>query len=124
MKNILRLKKGDAAIIAAVLLTALFLFLLSSSDGSAVAEISVDGKTVKTIDLSEKSEAYSISLENGVIIEVSDNCIYFLESDCRGRDCIACGRLSSPGETAVCIPNRTVIKLTGKSDGAFDAVSY
>ncbi len=124
MKPSLKIKKADIAVIIPIVLAAICLLMFSSSQGSATAVITVDGKDIRHIDLSENKDTYTIDLENGVEIEVSGNSIYFTSSDCKGKDCIACGKLSSAGDTAVCIPNKTIIKLTGKSNGTPDAVSY
>lgn len=124
MKHLFSIKKADIAVIAAILLIAVSLFLFGHSTGTPTATITVDGKNIQTIDLSEQHENRIIELENGVKIEVSENSICFIDSDCTGKDCIACGMLSSPGDIAVCIPNKTIIKLTGKTNGVPDAVSY
>lgn len=124
MKKKLSIKKADILIICAVLFSAGCLFLFTTSDGPSQAEIIVDGAIIHTVNLSSEKETRTIDLDNGVIIEVSENSIYFKQSDCNGKDCIACGRLSSPGDMAVCIPNKTIIKLTGKQNGSPDAVSY
>ncbi len=124
MKHRLTIKKADIAVIAFLLFIAAAVFMISGKNADCTAEISVDGEIIKTIELWKNDETVTVDTGNGVIIKAEKNEIFFVESDCSGKNCIACGRLSSPGDTAVCIPNKTIIKLTGNKNGLPDAVSY
>ena len=121
----LHLKRADAILIAALLLASGILFLLRGRGGDVTAAVSVDGETLYTIALAEVAEPYTLPLENGVVLQVSPGGIRFLSSDCPGRDCVNCGLLTRPGQAAACIPNRTLVTLSGKAPkGAPDAISY
>lgn len=118
-------KKWDLIVVAALLLAAAALFLFRSGGGRRTAVIAVDGETLYEIELDSVKEAYTITLENGVSVEVAPGEIRFLSSDCPGQDCVRCGALTRAGQAAACVPNKTLIALKGAPDGrAPDAVSY
>lgn len=119
------IKKADIAVIVICLVAACLIFMFSYGRGGAVAEIISGGETLYTIDLSKVRENYIITLDNGMEIEVEKDAIGIIKSDCPGQDCVKCGMLTRPGQTAVCIPNETLIRLKGKKPGRVpDAVSY
>lgn len=124
MKNKLNLKKADLIILSVIILIAVILFFVRSDSAALTAQITVEGETVYDIVLSSVKETYTLSLDNGTEIEISQEYIRFISSDCGGKDCVNCGKLTSAGEAAVCIPNKTVIKLSGKSNSSPDAITY
>ncbi len=116
--------RKDAAvllIVAAVILISLIVGEYTAQNG-VYAEVTVDGKTVETISLSDKS--YSLyTLENGVVIEKKDGTVRFYESDCKDKICINSGTLSRAGDVAACLPNKTVIALKGEKTD-YDIMTY
>ncbi len=118
-------KKADAVIVAALLVLAGLLLLLRGGGKTAVAEITVDGETLYEIPLGDVKESYTLTLQNGVEIGVEPGSILFLASDCRGQDCVNCGALRRAGQAAACVPNKTVITISGKTDkNRPDALSH
>ena len=112
-------KKSDLFILIPLLLLALGLhFFLSKSSGDTV-EISVEGEVLYTLPLSEELE---VVLDNGVTIFIDGESAFFRSSDCPDKVCVNTGRLSRSGEWAACLPNKTVIKISGREGGA-DTVS-
>lgn len=108
-------------IIAAVILISVVLSEYTTQDG-VYAEVTVDGKTVEKISLSDKS--YSLyTLENGIVIEKKDGTVRFYESDCEDKICINSGTLSHSGDVAACLPNKTVVALKGEKTD-FDVMTY
>lgn len=124
MKNKLNLKKVDLIILIAVIFTAIVLFVLKSDSKALTAQITVNGETVHEVILSSVEKAYTFYPGNGTEIEISQDYIRFLSSDCDGKDCVNCGKLTYAGETAVCIPNKTLIRLSGKNNSSPDALTY
>ena len=117
-------KKADIIVICLFILSASALFALKGTEAAVNAEIYVDTELIKSVRLSGNTEEYTIDLENGVTITVNGSTIAFSDSDCTGKDCVSCGALSHSGDTAVCIPNKTVIRLTGKNRSKIDTISY
>ncbi|MBO4338849.1 MAG: NusG domain II-containing protein [Clostridia bacterium] len=116
---------GKADLIIIVLLFAIAVVLLLPrffSDDKLTAVISQNGETVKTIDLSAVTESYEIKLDGAVIL-VEKNAVSFKSAECPDRLCVKCGRLTHAGDTAVCVPTRTVITVSG-SEKTVDVISY
>ena len=126
--RIMKLKKTitrtDLLILIAVLITAGIMLIITNSNEPAIADIIIKGETVHSADLSSVKEDYTLTLDNGITVEISEGKIKIISSDCNGKDCIKCGELSSPGDMAVCVPNFTVIKLRGAEKAPLDAITY
>ena len=116
------LTKKDAFIIAALLVLAacalIFLRFVPKNGRSAL--ITVDGKLYSSVSLAEDRE---FTLDNGVKITVRDGGIGFAGSDCHDKVCVRSGMISRSGETAACVPNKTVITVVG-SDVSVDTITY
>ena len=124
MKRKLITKKDLILIVVLALASAsLLVFNYCFKNDGETAVISVDGKTVKVLDLSKLDKKTEIELENGVVITAENGTVCFSESDCRDKVCIGTGKISKAGDTAVCVPNKTVITVIGESD-SFDTVTY
>lgn len=122
--NLKFIKKGDIIIIAVILLAAaVFTFWSNSKTESVQAVITVDGETVKTVDLSNIKEKITFipATDPRVVITAENGEIRFESADCEDKLCVACGNLSKHGDTAVCLPSKTVITVTGSD---VDAVVY
>ncbi len=113
--------KKDLILILALLLIAAIMggFFLLMSDDHPVAGLSIEGKLVELYDLSEEKdrlidlrEEYNIP----VILEIKDGAIRFRESICPDHLCENYGYISKVTETAVCMPNRTVLTIYSASD--------
>ncbi len=118
------IKKADVIIIAVLLLIAAVLLLTKflNTDNKLTARVIRNGEVVETIDLSRVEKGYTIDLGNTKIM-VEKNCISFADADCPDKLCVKCGRLTHAGDTAVCVPTRTVITVSG-SEKTVDIISY
>ena len=120
----LQIKKGDLILIAVLLAAGLALLGLRGKNAAVTANVTVDGECLYEIDLTAVKTPYELPLDSGVTLYVSPGGICFLHSDCRGQDCVRCGVLRYAGQTAACLPNKTLVTLTGKPPaGAPDAIS-
>ena len=123
MKNKL-FRKTDLIIILAVALAAVvFILWQRMGDTPLTAEISVNGKTVESVDLSKITDRVEIRPEGAenVLIVAKNGKIRFEASDCPDKLCVKQGELYRKGDTAVCLPEKTVITVTGAE---LDAVTY
>lgn len=116
------ISKKDLLLIGGILLIALVLgvfFLLKQGSDACVAALSIDGTIVETYDL-KKEENRLIDLRKSygvpVVLEIKDGAICFHESVCPDHICENYGFISREGETAVCMPNRTVLTIYAASD--------
>lgn len=118
------IKKGDIAVIALIIIaSAVFMLWNNSKSDSVQAVITVDGKTVETVDLNNVSEKITVIPDTSpkVVITAENGKIRFESAECEDKLCVACGDLSKHGDTAVCLPSKTVITVTGSD---VDAVVY
>lgn len=76
------------------------------------AQIYLDGKLYRTVSLSHDM---TIQLNHGTIV-VENGFIYIKDVDCEDKICEKTGKISKKGESIVCLPNKIVIKIIGKSD--------
>ncbi|MBV7276795.1 NusG domain II-containing protein [Clostridiaceae bacterium UIB06] len=126
------MKKGDK--IAAILLISLiivsfigvFIYKTYVKGSNRIAVVEQNGKIVKTIDLNkikEKSE-FILPYNNGHFnkIEVEPGKIRFIDADCPDKICVKTGWISEPGQTAVCLPHKTIIRIEGKNS-SYDQIS-
>ncbi len=68
---------------------------------------------LKTLPLSEDT-IYKID-DIGMVIEVSNGRAFIKQSRCRCKTCQSFGKLSKAGQSALCLPDRILIKLDGQS---------
>ncbi len=97
-------------------------FLPRAGREGAAAVVSVAGEEYTKIVLSEIESAARISV-NGVEIEITPDGARVAKSDCPDRTCVRTGEISSPGEAAVCVPNKVIVYIEGK-DVDVDGVAY
>lgn len=117
-------RKGDIAVILVIIVVAaVFWFIQSRQTDKLEAVISVDGKTVEVVDLSSVNGKRLIELdtEPKVVIAVENGAVYFEKADCDDKLCINCGKLCEKGDTAVCLPARTVVTVSGAD---VDVITY
>jgi hypothetical protein len=57
------------------------------------------------------------------IIEIHDGKIRFVNSPCRGKQCIHSGWLQHSGDFAACLPNHISVTIFG-SDRVYDAINF
>lgn len=116
-----RAKVADAVLVLLlVVASAASLVLLSRANAGekgSMAVVEVNGKEVKRVALGDGQKTRTLIVRgvNGAsTIEVKGGRVRMLESRCRDRICIRQGWIDSRGETIVCLPNRVVIRVTGK----------
>ena len=118
------IRKTDIIIIISVIFAAgIFILLMRSGDEALTAVISVDGEVVERINLDEVKGKKEIipGTDPAVVIAAEKGTIYFESAECPDKICVRSGKLSRRGDTAVCLPSKTVITVTG---GNVDAVTY
>lgn len=109
-----------AAILAALALAALALFLLHPGQ-AARAEIWKDGELVTTVDLRSLTEPMQIPVGEGNVVLAEPGRVRMLSADCPDRLCVHMGWSDSPSKPIVCLPNGVTVVVTG-AGGERDAV--
>ena len=108
------LKKQDLIIILSVLFlcAAAMLFARCSDNKEKLAEISVDGQTVKIIKLSGAPDSeFRIDGLDNVVFSVKDEKICILESDCHDKICCKTGYIGGSTRSIICLPKKVMVKI-------------
>ena len=118
------LKKGD--ILLVLVLSALVLLgyggyryvAVGNTGNERIAVIKQDQKVIRRIDLNKikEPERIDVSKDFHETILVESGRIRFEDADCPDRKCVKTGWLKDPGQAAVCLPNRTIIRIEGEGE--------
>lgn len=120
------IKLTDLIIVFVIILASLFLvFFNTSHSDKPTAVITVNGKEIKRIDLSaSENEIFTLNTNPTVTLEIKDSKIRFINALCPDKTCEKCGFLENAGDTAACVPAKTVITIKGDGSSAdLDAVA-
>lgn len=122
-------KKADLLLILFFCVVCALLFLPRfTARGSLNAVIWKNGTEIHRIDLSKVEGAYIIELDSSPpsVIQVRRGAIGYIESACPDKLCVHTGMLTRRGQTAACLPAKTVITVTGgvKDKGTPDVITY
>lgn len=113
----LKFKWRDALIIAAALLLAAAVFLLTlpkNSEGRLFAEITQNGKLLASLPLDTDAE-YIVNGDYQNTVTISDGSVFFSTSTCPNEDCVHTGKLTKAGQLAVCLPNGVTVRIVGEN---------
>ncbi len=119
-KRRFRFCSGDVFVILSVLLFCAILiggtriYSRKNQNKPPYVRITQDGQVLLEKDLRDFSEPaeYRIDSDHGhMVIFISSEKVYVKESDCPDKICMRQGDLTSPGDGAVCLPNRVIIEI-------------
>ncbi len=110
-----RIRLGDMMVILAVLVTAgvLFAFSFLPKETGAYLSVTSDAGEVR-YTLSENRTLTVNSGGHTLCIVIDDQQAYVSSSDCPDRSCLHQGKISSAGETVICVPSGVVLKILGE----------
>ncbi len=108
------MRPGDAAVIAAVLLCALFLLFVPSGGAQPEAvSVRCDGENYRYV-LPQEKDCLISSAGHTLTLSIRGYEVSVTEADCPGEDCMHSGVIRQSGQSIVCIPARVVITLVGE----------
>lgn len=114
-------KKTDVLIIISALALGAAAYMLANSGAkSSRAEVLHNNTVIKVIDLDHDGTYAANGFEN-VTFEVKNGAVRFSHSDCPDKICVKTGFIKNKGQSAVCLPNRLTLRITGDSDNKYDA---
>lgn len=116
-------KKRDLWIILPCLLAAAVLFLwfgLQPSSGIAVVEKS--GTEIYRFDLDKQQTKQIVNVGGDYHVQLllEPGAISFFHSDCRDQVCVRTGKLTKPGQVAVCLPAKVSVRVISKRKKSYD----
>ncbi|HZK39042.1 MAG TPA: NusG domain II-containing protein [Clostridia bacterium] len=122
-------KRADFVLIFvfSLLFAAMFLPRVMTSD-NLTAKIYKNGNEIYSINLNTVTSSYVIDLESKPpgLVQVQKNAIGYVDAGCADKLCVNAGMLTRRGQTAACLPAKTVIILTGgkKNEDTPDVITY
>ena len=111
-------KKKDLLLIVAVVLLAAGLLLwnnLQPAAATLTAIVEENGKVTHTYNLSTQKSTQLVDIggKYHVKLLLDPGKISFYHSDCPDQVCVRTGKLTKPGQTAVCLPAKVSVRVTG-----------
>ena len=119
------LKIGDFILIGLILIGFLIGVFWIRRDISKGEEVSIfiDNREVYRFSLFE-SKTFSIQGMIGeTLIQINQGQIWVEKAPCPHQICKNMGKISHSGETIVCIPNRILIQINGRSHNQVDSIT-
>lgn len=119
------MKRADVLLISIVLIAALAFLVprwLGDDKGgpgkNLEANITVDGKLFKTVQLTQEEQTIEVQTDRGYnILKVHDYGIEMYDADCPDQVCLSFGWITQPKQTIVCLPHRVLVEITGTAEG-------
>jgi len=116
--------RTDLAVVTALLVLGITGFFVVRNLSRKKQPCAIRIKTkAEEINLPLRDTSFSIDgPEGSTRITISEGKVWVAEASCPKKLCQKQGAISRPGETIVCLPNRIVITLEGKTP--LDATTY
>lgn len=121
MKDKKNTKKGDLFLFVIGLLAVVTVVGVYLNNGPAqgqesdqrIAVITRDGNKVAELDLNEITEPRQFTLDDGIHVKIvaENGSIRFVEADCPDKICVKTGTLTEPGQQAICMPSKTIVRI-------------
>jgi len=117
--------RADKVVIALALLLLPFLYIEFWGNGSRGEVVQIRSANSKDISLPlEQNRQLEVEGALGTsIIEIKNRQVRFIDSPCRGKQCVLTGWLDKDGQLAACLPNGVTVQIIGR-DRRFDAVNF
>ncbi len=119
-------RRADLILVVVCAVICIFLFWPSGGRTPAQAVLYCEGEEVGRIALSEVDSPYTMALGDNpaAVVQVEPGRIRYLSASCPDQLCVRAGWLSKPGDTAACLPARTVISIEGVRNSGVDVQTY
>ncbi|UZT83061.1 NusG domain II-containing protein [Caproicibacterium sp. BJN0003] len=110
-------KKDLLLIIPFLILGVCLLFWTQKSHDAGIAVIEENGSEIARYNLATQTQTEVIDIggDYHVKLLLEPGKISFQSSDCPDQICVRTGKISSPGQVAVCLPAKVVVRIIGKN---------
>lgn len=119
------MKKRDFIVIFCIIVLAGISFIaikMMEKTGEKVV-IYQDKKQYKTVSL-YKNQIIEIPANKGHnIVKIQDGKAEMIEASCPDQICVHHRKISNTGETIVCLPNKVVVEIVGKTKRKLDSIA-
>jgi hypothetical protein len=135
------LKKADVILVLLIVFGISLSVILGSGDNSdslaiwnnannpgkedVYAIIKKDDEVITSVNLTKlkKRKVIKVSGQYDEFIVADQKKICFMSANCPDRLCVKAGWISKPGQIAVCLPNRTLIKIVRNNDRSLEGIT-
>jgi hypothetical protein len=120
-------RRGDifvvAGLVAVALIAMVVIYLMGAPSGN-IAVVTVEGREIMRIDLGDytnKEDYITLREDYGVPVdfEIRDATIRFVNVDCPDHLCEAMGAIGREYDSAICMPNQTVVAIYSPDDAPY-----
>lgn len=116
----------ESLLVGGILFAALILYLLFPGGEGSFAEISVAGKVLKTLPLSQEARGEILDAQGEFLLAyaIEEGAIQVVRTTCPDELCRLSGAVSEEGRSIICLPNQVVIRILpeGKGPDGYDGV--
>ena len=125
MNTIRQMTIADRVLIVVVTLAtaASFYAVARSTTSGATVYVDVDGKTVEKASLAEDRIMRIAGTRGELVVETRNGQVAVTHADCPNHICVHTGWRSHAGDVIVCVPNKTLVRISGESPGGARAVT-
>jgi hypothetical protein len=118
---------ADKILIGCLLLLALgsypaIRFAIVTGEGDTV-RIEVDGNEFANVRLQDEQTLLVPGPLGKTEVVIRDHEVFVHDSPCRAKICVKTGHVSQAGQMIVCVPNKVVVRVLGKQELPYDAIS-
>lgn len=116
-------RRNDILLFVGVLVFGAILYfaVYAIQDSGGAVNVMVDGKVVADYSL-DKNQKAPLRYNGYNLLEIHNGKARIIEADCPDKLCTQQRTISKNGETIVCLPHKTVIKVHDGDDAEFDGV--
>ncbi|MBN2208948.1 MAG: NusG domain II-containing protein [Candidatus Coatesbacteria bacterium] len=117
------IRVGDIVVFIVLGALALFMIWAGAETPKAVAnvEIAVSGHVVYSATPGDNFRFEALGPLGKTVIVCQDGYVWVEDSCCSNKLCVKTGKIRTPGQAIVCVPNEVVVRIVGGSD--VDAVT-
>lgn len=105
-------KKGDLILLAVLLVAVILTIIFAVGGDDEYVQIYVDG--VLKYEVSLYSDMEIDLLDGKMTVVIKDGKVWVEHSDCVEQLCVNNSPLTSSGGMIVCLPNKVVVKISGR----------
>lgn len=127
-----KIKKADIFVIFLIIISSVLIYFFTNKlprgndSSSKKVVITVDGKIFKEVELKENTNLdIDVNTQYGNNeVHIENGEVHMHESDCKDKICMKMGKISLPGDSIICLPNRLMVKIVEDkpSDDSLDMI--
>jgi len=117
-------KKADIILTIGLIIIGLVMtwYFTTGGEDAQLLKVTVDGQVYGTYPLDEDQSITVKQQSHTNKINIHDNSVSMVFSDCHGQDCVQSHAISKTGEQIVCLPNKVILEIEG-GEAEYDSIS-